>query len=292
METGGTKVVCALARREDPRRILRRAVLPTTGPEKTLAGIAAFLRDVGEPLAAVGVASFGPLEVDARSPNFGRITVTPKRGWEGVDLLGAVAAAAPGARTALVTDVNGAALAEGRWGAAVGERDCVYLTVGTGVGAGVLSGGRLLAGSGWPEVAHIPVRRHPEDIFAGVCRFHGDCLEGLVSGPAIISRWGTHGSALDPERARRNVALSAFYLAQLLATLTYTLGSTLAIVGGGVAKTPGLLARTEAEAHRLLGPAGATGTSVARTRVVPPALGDDAGVLGALALADEVADSP
>ncbi|QHF25794.1 ROK family protein [Rathayibacter sp. VKM Ac-2804] len=290
IETGGTKVVAAVAGLDDPERILAKTTLPTRGPAETLGDLAAFTRDHGVEgtIAAIGVASFGPLDIDPASLSYGRLTSTPKLGWEGADVLSPLEAAAPGARTALVTDVNGAALGEARWGAGQGEPDFVYLTVGTGVGGGIIAGGRLLAGSGWPEVAHVLPRRHPEDRFEGTCPFHGDCLEGLVAGPAISARWGVDGSSLGPEDAAANLRISSFYLAQLVTTLAYVAGVRLAIVGGGVAKTPGLLAATEAEVERLMGAPGANGTGGGRLRLVPPALGDEAGVRGALSLAESL----
>ncbi|KQQ08725.1 ROK family protein [Rathayibacter sp. Leaf296] len=290
IETGGTKVVAAVAALDEPERLLATTTLPTRGPVETLADIAEFVRGHGVDgtVAAVGVASFGPLDVDPQSPTYGHLTSTPKIGWEGVDVLGPIGAAAPGARTALVTDVNGAALGEARWGAAVGESDVVYLTVGTGVGGGLLAGGRLLAGSGWPEVAHLLPRRHPEDTFAGTCPFHGDCLEGLVAGPAISARWGVDGSSLGPEDAATNLRFSSFYLAQLVATLAYVAGVRLAILGGGVSKTPGLLAAVESEVERLMGAPGATGTAAGPIRIVRPGLGDESGVRGAVSLAQSL----
>ncbi|PPH49744.1 fructokinase, partial [Rathayibacter sp. AY1D7] len=185
-------------------------------------------------------------------------------------------------------DVNGAALGESRWGAGAGVDDFVYLTVGTGVGGGVIAGGRLLAGSGWPEVAHLLPRRHPEDGFAGTCPFHRDCLEGLVAGPAISARWGVDGSRLGPEEAAANLRFSSYYLAQLVTTLAYVAGVRLAVVGGGVSKTPGLVPAVEAEVERLMGAPGATGTGGGRIRIVRPALGDESGVRGAISLAESL----
>lgn len=290
IETGGTKVVAAVAAAGDPEAILATTTLPTRGPDETLGDLARFTRDhgVAGSIAAVGVASFGPLEVDPASPGFGRLTSTPKLGWQGADVLGPIGAAAPGARVGLVTDVNGAALGEARWGAAVGEPHFAYLTVGTGVGGGVMADGRLLAGSGWPEVAHLLPRRHPEDTFAGTCPFHGDCIEGLVAGPAIAARWGVDGSRLDAEDAAANLRFSSYYLAQLVATLAYVAGVRLAILGGGVSKTPGLVAAVEAEVERLMGAPGSTGTGGGRLRIVRPALGDESGVRGALSLAESL----
>ncbi|KZX22158.1 ROK family protein [Rathayibacter tanaceti] len=290
IETGGTKVVAAVAARDEPERILATTTLPTRGPAETLADLAGFVAGHGAEgtVAAVGVASFGPLDIDPASPGYGRLTSTPKLGWEGTDVLGPLGDAAPGARMSLVTDVNGAALGEARWGAGVGESDFVYLTVGTGVGGGVIAGGRLLAGSGWPEVAHLLPRRHPEDRFAGTCPFHGDCLEGLVAGPAISARWGVDGSSLGPEDAATNLRFSSFYLGQLVTTLAYVAGVRLAVLGGGVSKTPGLLPAVEAEVERLMGAPGATGTGGGRIRIVRPALGDESGVRGALSLAESL----
>ncbi|PPG59634.1 fructokinase [Rathayibacter sp. AY1D2] len=290
IETGGTKVVAAVADAADPERILATTILPTRGPAETLADLAGFVsgHGVDGTVAAVGVASFGPLDIDPGSPTYGHLTSTPKLGWEGTDVLGPIGAAAPGARLALVTDVNGAALGEARWGAGTGVDDFVYLTVGTGVGGGVIAGGRLLAGSGWPEVAHLLPRRHPEDGFAGTCPFHGDCLEGLVAGPAISARWGVDGSRLGPEEAAANLRFSSYYLAQLVTTLAYVAGVRLAVVGGGVSKTPGLVPAVEAEVERLMGAPGATGTGGGRIRIVRPALGDESGVRGAISLAESL----
>lgn len=290
IETGGTKVVAAVSARDAPELILATTTLPTRGPSQTLGEIVGFVRGHGVEgtVAAVGVASFGPLDIDPASPGYGRLTSTPKLGWQGADVLGPIGAAVPGAKTGLVTDVNGAALGEARWGAGVGEADFAYLTVGTGVGGGIIAGGRLLAGSGWPEVAHLLPRRHPEDDFVGSCPFHGDCLEGLVAGPAISARWGTNGSRLGAEDAAANLRFSSFYLAQLVTTLAYVAGVRLAILGGGVSKTPGLVPAVEVEVERLMGAPGATGTGGGRLRIVRPALGDESGVRGALSLAESL----
>lgn len=290
IETGGTKVLAAVAARDEPERILATTMLPTRGPAETLADLAAFVTSHGREgsVAAVGVASFGPLDIDPRSPGYGHLTSTPKLGWEGADVLGPIIAAAPGARTGLVTDVNGAALGEARWGAGAGVGDFAYLTVGTGVGGGVISSGRLLAGSGWPEVAHLVPRRHPADRFEGTCPFHGDCVEGLVAGPAIAARWGVDGSSLGAEAAAANLRFSSYYLAQLIATLAYVTGVRLAVMGGGVSKTPGLIDAVQAEVGRLMGPPGATGTGGGPVRVVRPALGEESGVRGALSLAESL----
>lgn len=286
IETGGTKVVCALSAVGDPQRIIDTATFPTRDPAATLRDITAFLAEAPEEIASVGIASFGPLDLETSSPTFGHLTSTPKAGWAGVDVLGAVSSVTPNASIRIVSDVTGSAIGEARWGAGSGIDDFAYLTVGTGVGGGFIHNGQPLSGSGWPEIAHVRPRRHPEDRFPGICPFHGDCLEGLVAGPAITARWGTDGSNLTGELAAQNLAFSSYYLGQLVTNLAYTLGTRLALIGGGVAKTPGLLSRVEQEVQRLMGPPGANGTSGRRVVVVPPALGDHAGVLGALSLAE------
>jgi fructokinase len=285
VETGGTKVVCASARADDPGTILDRVSFPTTGPAETLARIVEFAARPG--IAAVGVGSFGPVDVDPASPSYGFVTSTPKPGWQNTDVIGTLHRAL-GVPVAITTDVNGAALGEQRWGAGVGATDLAYVTVGTGVGAGIISGGRRLAGSGFPEIAHVPVSRHPDDTFPGRCPFHGDCLEGMACGPAISERWGADASSLDPERRVLARDIEAHYLAQLVAVLAYTLGTSTVILGGGVSKTPGLHAAVIAAVQRFIGPPDANGSGRPQPVIVEPALGDDAGIRGALAVAAEL----
>ncbi|MFH1572186.1 MAG: ROK family protein, partial [Gemmatimonadota bacterium] len=184
IEAGGTKFVCAVGTSPDDLRAEVR--LPTTTPEETLGRVLEFFRQqhVREPLAAVGIGSFGPVDPDPASPTFGHVTTTPKPGWAGTDFAGVVrrALAVP---VGFDTDVNAAALGEHRWGAARGLDTFVYLTVGTGIGGGGLCDGHLLHGLMHPEMGHVPVRHDRQrDPFEGACPFHGDCLEGLASGPA------------------------------------------------------------------------------------------------------------
>ena len=185
IEAGGTKFVCAVGTGPGDLRAVER--FPTTTPEETLGRAIAYFRD--RPVAAVGVGSFGPVDVDPDSPTWGHVTSTPKPGWQGADVAGGVARAL-GVPVGFDTDVNAAALAEHRWGAAQGLDTFVYLTVGTGIGGGGLIAGRRLHGLTHPEMGHIRVPRVPGDDFAGVCPYHGDCWEGLASGPAIEARWG------------------------------------------------------------------------------------------------------
>ncbi|UIN30528.1 ROK family protein [Microbacterium binotii] len=288
IETGGTKIVCAAAPEGDPRRILSRSSVATGEPDTTLAAVGDFIRTLDGEIAGVGIAAFGPLDLDPASPAYGSITSTPKAGWDGVDVLGRIRDAAAGAPARITTDVTGAALGELQWGAAQGASDVAYVTVGTGVGAGLIAGGRVLVGTGWPEIAHLPVARHPDDTFAGSCRFHGDCLEGVASGPAVRARNGIDTQELDAAARAKSNEITAFYLAQLAATLYFTLGIELIVFGGGVLKTPGLIEALQEAAAVRVGPAGARGSSrdlaIARTE-----LDGEAGLYGSLLLAEQAA---
>lgn len=279
IEAGGTKFVCVVG--TGPGDIRARARIDTTEPSETLAAVVEFFR--AQPrIEAVGIASFGPVETRPGHPDHGRITTTPKPGWSGVDLAGAVREAL-GVPVGFDTDVNGAALGEGLWGAGRGLSNLVYMTVGTGIGGGVLVGGRPVHGLVHPEMGHVLVRRHPDDDFGGSCPFHGGCLEGMASGPAVEARWGRPPAALG-DLLDRALALEAHYLASGLRNVVYTLAPERIILGGGLSELPGLRSRV---AERLL-------EEMAGYAVLPehrsgfvtaPGLGADSGVAGALALA-------
>ena len=287
VEAGGTKFVCAVGTGPDDVRAHVR--FPTTTPEATLQRTVEFLqaeaRKAG-PLAAVGVASFGPVDLRPGSPSYGHITSTPKAGWANVDVVGALRSAL-GVPVGFDTDVNAAALAEGRWGAAKGLDTFVYLTVGTGIGGGGLVAGRLMHGLIHPEMGHVRV---PHDLkadpFAGICPFHGDCLEGLASGPAMKARWleaAEHLAATHP-----GWALEAEYLAHALATFVCVLSPQRIVMGGGVMSAPQLLPLVRQRLVALLNNYVRAPEITERIDdyVVGPALGGRAGVLGALALAE------
>lgn len=288
VETGGTKVVCATAHEDDPSRLVHTDTFATTDPASTVERIRAYVRAVDgrEGVSAIGVASFGPLDTDPHSPRYGTITSTPKPGWSGTDLLSPLRDEVD-APIAFTTDVNAAAVAEHR---ARGGRagNLAYVTVGTGIGAGILIDGVVTGGSGYPEVAHLGVVRHPDDDFAGVCRFHADCLEGLASGPAVQERWGTDGSSLPSREQRAAIRLEAFYLAQLATTLRYVVGTDLLIVGGGVTKTPGLLAAVADRLGETDGAAGGSGRPPLQLEAA--ALPGLSGVIGAIELAADTLD--
>jgi len=285
VETGGTKVVCASAHEHAPTRLVDAVTIPTADPVSTIEAIRRVVDRLGGPagVAALGVAAFGPLDVDPASPRYGYVTSTPKPGWSDTDLLGPLLAGRD-APAALTTDVNAAAIAEHHARGPAAPANLAYLTVGTGIGAGILVDARVLGGTGFPEVAHLRVVRHPGDDFAGLCPFHGDCLEGLAAGPAIARRWGRDASHLSAVQQAAAVDIEAFYLAQVASTLRYLVGIDLLVLGGGVAKTPGLIA---AVAARIGADGAAAGSGRASLRVEKAALGDHAGVTGALLLAAE-----
>ena len=281
VEGGGTKFVVGVAR--SPEAVLDTARFPTTTPEATLGPVAAWLKAAAGhgPLAALGVGSFGPVELDPASPRWGHVLNTPKPGWSGADVCGPLAAAL-GVPIGLDTDVNAAAIAEHRWGAAQGQRVAAYVTVGTGIGGGMIVDGVPVRGLTHPEIGHLPVRRHPDDAFAGICPVHGDCIEGLASGPAIVARWGASLSEL--RSGHPGLELVGWYLGQLAVTLQATLEPGRIVFGGGVLQAPGLLASVRRQAAAI-GAGYFRGD--AKQIIVAPGLGDRAGLLGALALAME-----
>lgn len=286
IEAGGTKFVCAVGTGPDDLRAVER--FPTTLPAETLGRALAFFRRQPEPIAALGVGSFGPVDLDAASPTYGHVTSTPKAGWAGAAVVAPLGEAL-GVPVAFDTDVNAAALGEHRWGAARGLHTFVYLTVGTGIGGGALVEGRRLHGVLHPEMGHVPVPREAGDAFAGTCPYHGDCLEGLAAGPALAARWGQPAEALAPGHPAWD--LEARYLASALAGYVLTLAPQRLILGGGVMQQAQLFPLVRRHLLRRLGgyfQARAL-TEAVDTYVVPPALGDRAGVLGGLALAQEAA---
>lgn len=285
IEAGGTKFVCLLA--DSAGEILTQATFATRQPEETLADVLRFFRDAaveGICPDAVGIGAFGPLELRP-GPTFGRITTTTKPGWSGTDLVGPVRAAL-GVPVALDTDVNAAALAEARWGAAQGGDTFVYITVGTGIGGGALVDGRPLHGLVHPEMGHVSVPREPDDAFAGLCPFHADCFEGMASGPAIAARWGRPAQELEGETLAQAIELEARYLAAGLRNIVYTLAPERIVVGGGVVNLPGLLPAVRVQLRELL--AGYPGLDEHATDafVVRAGLDQMAGPRGALILAE------
>lgn len=277
---GGTKTSCAVG--STPDDLFRVSTFPSTDPAATLGRVIDHLS--GHDLEAVGIASFGPVELRRGHGAYGHITVTPKHGWSGTDVVGPIREAL-GVTVGFDTDVNGAVLGEGRWGAGRGLGSLVYVTVGTGIGGGALIDGAPLHGLGHPEMGHISVRWHPDDHLSGSCRLHGDCLEGLASGPAIESRFGVPADRLSGDLLTTATNLEAFYLAQMARDLVYTLAPERIIVGGGVSRMPGLLEKVGESLMAEL--AGYPGLPEHQSGfVVPPGLGKLSGLAGGLILAE------
>ncbi|HZG85826.1 ROK family protein [Paenibacillus sp.] len=279
IEAGGTKIVCGIGTASG--EIIDRIAFPTDRPDGAMARIEAFFKE--KPIAALGVASFGPIDLDPASPTYGSVTTTPKPGWSGFDFVGALRRAFP-VPIGWDTDVNAAALGEATWGAAAGLASCVYYTVGTGIGVGVYAERRLVHGLVHPEGGHVWPRRHEQDRYEGNCPYHGDCLEGLASGPAIERRWQAKGSELPADHPAWE--MEAHYLAQAVAGTVLLLSPGKVILGGGVMKQSHLFPMIREGVARRLN--GYVSHEAVRERIdayiVPPGLGDNAGLCGAVAL--------
>lgn len=279
IEAGGTKFVCGIG--NETGEILERTRFSTEEPERTLAQAVEFFR--GKDVEAVGIGSFGPIGINPERPDYGHVTTTPKPGWAGFDFLGTMKRSFD-VPFGWDTDVNAAALGEAKWGAAQGLDSCVYYTVGTGVGVGVYTEGKLVHGLVHPEGGHVLLRRHPADHFAGSCSYHGDCLEGMAAGPALEARWGAKGHELPPEH--RAWEVEAHYLAQAVTGVILTLSPGKIILGGGVMKQYQLFPLVRDGVRKNLNgyvSAAEIGERI-EGYIVPPGLGDNAGLCGALAL--------
>jgi fructokinase len=289
IEAGGTKWICAAGL--GPDQILDQARIATTTPGETLAAAIAFFRQVqgANRLAALGIGSFGPIDLHPESETYGYITSTPKPGWANTNVVGPIWEALQ-VPIGFDTDVNAAALGEAYWGAARGLDDFIYLTIGTGIGGGSLANGKLIHGLLHPEVGHLLVPHDWSiDPFEGTCPFHGDCLEGLASGPAIKARWGQPAETLPPGHPAWE--LEARYLSLALVNLILTLSPGRIVLGGGVMQQVQLFPQIR---ERVLETLNGYVRSPSLTKrmgeyIVPPILGDRSGVLGAIALARQAA---
>lgn len=291
VEAGGTKFVCVIG--SGPEDIVETLRIDVGAPGETLEATLAFFRRAiasGVRLDAIGIASFGPVELRAANPRYGSITTTPKPGWSGTDVVGPFVAAF-GLPVGFDTDVNAAALAEGRWGGARGLASWVYLTLGTGIGGGVVVDHRLIHGLGHPEMGHITVTRRPGDRFDGVCPFHGDCFEGLASGPAVEARFGRRAEHLEGAERDAAAELVGFYLAAGVRTLAYALAPERFVVGGGLGSMAGVVDSARATLRRQLDEYPGLPEHVAADFLVPAELGGMAGPAGALILAEQAAAS-
>ncbi len=284
IEAGGTKFVCIVA--TGPDEILAEIRIPTTSPQETLAKTVDFFRPYTPELEAVGIGAFGPLDLEPRSPTYGFITTTPKPGWSRVDLRGEIARAL-GAPVAIDTDVNAAALGEHFWVPENRGLDpFLYITVGTGIGVGVLVGDRPLHGLIHPEGGHVYLpHNQSEDPFLGVCPYHGDCWEGLASGPAMRQRWEMPAESLP--KGHPGWELEAKYLALAICNLIFSFSPQRIVLGGGVLQHPGLLDLVRRQVLKFLNGYVRSARLLEQIDmyIVSPGLGQRAGVLGAIALA-------
>ncbi len=288
IEAGGTKFNCALA--DESNQLLAEASFPTATPEQTLVSVSDFFRQQlapGQALAGLGIACFGPVDLTPGSPGYGAITKTPKAGWSGIQVRDyfARSLAAP---VAFETDVNGAALGEMALGAARGCKHFVYVTVGTGIGAGVVVNGQLLQGQFHPEVGHMLMPQAEGDNYAGCCPFHRGCLEGLASGTSLNQRWQANPAEF--VSSHQAWAFEAYYLAAMCVNLTQCYGPQKIVLGGGVMQQAQLFPAIRREFARLInGYAPDVLLAQLDSYIVPSTLGGRAGIYGCLEMARSLA---
>lgn len=279
IEAGGTKFVCGYG--NEHGFIEDRISLPTGQPDETLDQVIEYFRE--NRVDCIGVGTFGPINIDPTSPFYGYVTTTPKADWANYPFLNKLK------RELQVpfgwdTDVNAAALGEAAWGAAKGLDSCVYFTIGTGIGIGVYAEGQLIHGLIHPEGGHLLIRRHPDDKFVGRCPYHGDCFEGMASGPALEERWNMKGSALGENHPAWD--MEAFYIGQAVAGAILMLSPKRVILGGGVMHQTQLFPLIRSEVQKNLNGYVHSDAVLSDIHhfIVPPGLGDNAGLCGALAL--------
>ncbi|ARM72460.1 fructokinase [Listeria monocytogenes] len=280
IEAGGTKFVVAIG--EKSGKIIKRASYPTTEPAETMKAVIQFFKQYEDELTAIGIGSFGPIDIRKSSATYGYITQTPKLAWRNYDIVGAMKKEF-NVPIGFTTDVNAAALGEVSLGAAAGLDSCIYLTIGTGIGGGAVVSGKILEGFSHPEMGHIMVRRHKRDRFNGNCPSHSDCLEGLAAGGAIEKRWGQKAAELADNEEVWN--LEAHYIAQALMNYTLILSPERIVLGGGVMKQRQLFPLVRQKLKALVN--NYVQLPDLDEYIVPPKLEDDAGVTGCILLAVE-----
>ena len=279
VEAGGTKFICGIGTEDG--KVIERVSFPTTTPEETMKKVIEYFKD--KKFDVMGVGSFGPIDPVKKSETYGYITKTPKPYWSDYNMIGELKKHY-NVPIEFDTDVNGAALAESWWGAGKGLKNVLYITVGTGIGAGAVVDGKMVQGLTHPEMGHIYLKRHKDDNFEGRCPFHKDCLEGMAAGPAIEDRWGTKGNLL----ADKNEVweMEAFYLAQALVSYILILSPQKIIMGGGVMKQKQLFPLIRKNVKELLNGYVQKNEilEVIDDYIVYPGLGDEAGFVGSIAL--------
>lgn len=279
LEAGGTKMVCAIG--DETGKIYEQESFPTVTPEETLPQLLDYFK--GKEIEALGIACFGPIDLDRDSDTYGYITTTPKTAWMNTDIAGYFANGL-NVPVGFDTDVNGSLLGEVTYGQAKGLGDAVYYTIGTGVGAGVMSGGKLVHGAMHPEAGHMLLRvREDDPMPEGICPFHGACLEGMAAGPAIEKRWGK--KALELTDDAKVWDLEAYYLAQCMVTTTLMLSPKIIILGGGVMHQTQLFPLVREKTRELLNGYIKNDTVNDMDHyIVPASLHDDQGIMGCLKL--------
>lgn len=279
LEAGGTKMVCAIG--DETGKILERISIPTKNPEETMPEMISYFKE--KKIEALGIGCFGPIDPDRKSATYGYITSTPKLAWQNYNIVGAFKEALD-VPVGFDTDVNASALGEATFGVAKGLQCSMYLTVGTGIGAGIFINGELLHGMMHPEAGHILLRLHPDDTYVGKCPFHGNCFEGLASGPAIEERWGK--KAADLADKPEVWEMEAFYIAQALVNYTMVFSPERIVLGGGVMHQNQLFPLVREKYRELM-------ADYIRTKelqdldsyIVPYSLDDNQGIMGCLQLA-------
>lgn len=283
IEAGGTKFVCAIG--NENGEVFERGVFPTTSPEETMEKVIEFFK--GKEIEAMGVGCFGPLSLNPKNKDYGAITTTPKVLWQNYNIVNKLKEHFD-IPIGFDTDVNIAALGEYTWGGAKGLDSCFYMTVGTGVGAGIIAEGKMIHGLLHPEVGHMIVPKHPEDDFEGICPFHKNCLEGLACGPAIEKRWGKKGHELPADHKAWDI--EAYYLSIAVVETIVMLSPEKIILGGGVMKQSQLFEKIRKQVKEMLN--GYINVSEITENIdeyiIYPKLGDNAGISGGLALAKQV----
>ncbi len=279
LEAGGTKMVCAIG--DENGKIIEQISVPTTSPEETMPAIIDYFKD--KDIKALGIACFGPVDVKKDSKDYGHILKTPKLKWIGYDIVG-VMKKALNVPIGFDTDVDGSLLGEVTWGAAKGLSDALYITIGTGVGGGILSNGEVLHGMLHPELGHMKMVKHKDDTYEGKCPYHGTCLEGMASGPAIEERWGKPARELvDNEKVWE---LESYYIAQALSNLILVISPKKIILGGGVMHQEQLFPLVRKKViDNLNGYLSTPELEDIDNYIVPAGLNDDQGIMGCIKLA-------
>ena len=288
IEAGGTKFICAIG--DSKGQIYDRIRIPTIEPQETMVKVVNFLKNIHQknPLAAIGISSFGPIDLNPTSPTYGYITTAPKPSWGNFNIVGSIKDGFE-LPIGFDTDVNGAAIGEARWGNGRGFDSVIYWTVGTGIGAGGVLAGKMMHGLIHPEAGHTFIPHDKEcDPFKGVCPYHGDCLEGLATGPALMKRWGVK-SAMDLPQDHPAWDLEATYLGYAMANCIETVSPQKIIIGGGVMKKAGLLSKVQQKTLKFLNGYIKHESILENIEnyIVSPGLEENSGVCGAIALAEQ-----